>query len=134
MEHITKLFFCLYVIALLLIGGSGLFIAPWELRTVFHVDLDSMSAINAATLINQYRFLKGVEFASGCFSWHWRREIYSIPAFRHTFLVIVWAGVGGRLLSVFVDGEPHVLFLGFLIIEAITGILMSLRRSRGAYA
>ncbi len=134
MERITTIFFYTYVLALLLIGGSGLLIAPWELRTVFHVDLDSMTAMNAATLLNQYRFLKGVEFASGCFSWRWRREIYSVPAFRHAFLVIVWAGVGGRLLSVFIDGKPQVIFLGFLIIEAITGILMSLRWSRAAYA
>ncbi len=134
MERITKIFFYTYILALLLIGGSGLFIAPWELRTVFHIDLDSMTAMNAATLLNQYRFLKGVEFASGCFSWRWRREIYSVPAFRYNFLIIVWAGVGGRLMSVFVDGKPQVIFLGFLIIEAVTGILMSLRGSRGAYA
>jgi Domain of unknown function (DUF4345) len=129
MELITKFFFYLYVITLVVVGFCGLFVAPWELRLVFHVDLNSMSAIDAATLSSQYRFLKGLELGCGCFALRWRREIFSTRAFRHSFLIIVWAGVFGRLVSLLVEKRPHTLFLIFLILEAITGILMLLLKS-----
>jgi hypothetical protein len=129
MEFITKFFFYLYVITLIVVGFCGLFVGSWELRTVFHVDLSSMSPIDAATMSSQYRFLKGLELGCGCFAWKWRREIFSTTAFRNSFLVIVWAGVFGRLVSLFVERTPHVLFLIFLILEAITGVLMLLHKS-----
>lgn len=129
MELITKFFFYLYVITLVVVGFCGLFVAPWELRLVFHVDLNSMSAIDAATLSSQYRFLKGLELGCGCFALRWHREIFATRAFRHSFLIIVWAGVFGRLVSLFVEHKPHTLFLIFLILEAITGVLMFLHKS-----
>jgi uncharacterized membrane protein len=125
MEQVRRFFFYLYVIALLCIGGSGLFIAPWELRRVFQIDLSSMPALAASTVVNQYRFLKGIEFAAGFICWRWRLQIFSTPESRLSFLVIVWAGVLGRLLSLFIDGPPSVAFIAFLVIEALTGVLMS---------
>ncbi len=129
MELITKFFFYLYIITLIVVGFCGLFVAPWELRLVFHVDLNSMSAIDAATLSSQYRFLKGLELGCGCFSWHWRHQIFIAQPFRNSFLIIVWAGVFGRICSLFVEHRPHTLFLIFLILEAITGVLMLLLKT-----
>jgi Domain of unknown function (DUF4345) len=129
MELITKFFYYLYIITLICVGFCGLFVAPWELRLVFHVDLNSMSAIDAATLSSQYRFLKGLELGCGCFSWHWRHQIFAERPFRNSFLIIVWAGVFGRIVSLFVEQRPHALFLIFLILEAITGVLMLLLKT-----
>jgi Domain of unknown function (DUF4345) len=129
MELITKFFYYLYVITLIVVGFCGLFVATWELRTIFHIDLSSMSPIDAATMSSQYRFLKGLELGCGCFSWKWRHEIFSNTAFRNSFLVIVWAGVFGRLVSLFTERPPHLLFIIFLVLEAITGLLMLMHRS-----
>jgi Domain of unknown function (DUF4345) len=124
---LTNTFFYVYTAALLLIGGSGLLIAPWELSMIFGVSLTKTPELSAATLVNQYRFLKGLEFAAGCFAWSWRHEILTEIKFRRTFLIFVWAGVGGRVLSILIDGWPRWPFLVFAVIEAFTGILM-LRR------
>lgn len=121
------------MIALLLIGSSGVLIASWELSRIFHVPLESMPAVAAATLSNQYRFLKAMELSCGCFSWWWRKEIFSDVRFMRLFLVIVWGGVGGRLLSMIADGVPSAPFLAFIVIEALTGILMLLNYARMGY-
>ncbi|HVB39803.1 MAG TPA: DUF4345 family protein [Terriglobales bacterium] len=133
MKSITYFFFYLYVAALLLVGASGVLIAPWELARVFHVPLSAMPARAMATLVNQYRFLKGMEFACGCFGWWWRREIFSDPRYLRLFLVIVWAGIAGRLLAVLLNGMPTALFMAFLLIEAFTGVLMFWTYTRVKY-
>lgn len=133
MRSITYFFFYLYVAALLLVGASGMLIAPWELTHVFHVPLAAMPERAMATIVNQYRFLKGMELACGCFGWWWRLEIFSDRRYLRLFLVIVWAGVAGRLLAVALEGVPTALFVAFLLIEAITGVLMLWTYTRVKY-
>ena len=65
MIRITRLLTLVYVLALILVGGSGVFIAEWELRHVFALDTAALGPSAEATLLNQYRFLKAIEFAAG---------------------------------------------------------------------
>lgn len=124
MQQVTKLFFYLYVAALLVIGCLGLIFAPWELARFLHLPVSAMPAKDAASLSNQYRFLKAMEFSCGYFSWGWRREIFTELRFLRLFLVILLGGVAGRLLSIVLDGVPHAAFIAFIVIEVVTGLLM----------
>ena len=121
--RIAKLCFWGYVLMLLGIGASGILIAPWELKHVFMLPLDSLADKVQATLLNQYRFMKAVELSFGLFCWVWHRSIFQPGLFNRVFLVGVFLGVAARLLSWLIDGQPHWVFLIFAVLELLTGIL-----------
>jgi hypothetical protein len=132
MRKATRVFYAGYTLMLLAIGGSGTLIAPWELSYIFSVDLSAMGAQPAATLLNQYRFLKSTELAFGLFCWLYRRSIWAGGQARLLFLTGIFAGVAGRAISIVIDGVPYWPFLAFAGLEFICGVLMLLQPGRAA--
>lgn len=125
MATLAWLFFWGYTLMLLVVGAGGMLIAPWELRTVFGLPLDTLPDIVEATLLNQYRFLKSIEFAFGIFCLAWRHAIFSHGQAHTVFVVGVFFGVSARLGSWVVDGRPHTAFLIFAALELITVLLVA---------
>jgi hypothetical protein len=132
MRQVTRVFYYGYTLMLLGVGGSGVLIAPWELPHIFAVDLSAMGAQPAATLLNQYRFLKSMELAFGLFCWLYRRPIWAGGQARGLFLAGVFAGVAARAISIGVDGVPHWAFLVFAALELVCGLLMAIQPWRSA--
>lgn len=124
MNTLAHLFFWGYALMLVGVGASGMLIAGWELPSVFAVNLDAMGELQRATLLNQYRFLKALELAFGVFCLAYRREIFSRPRELCVFLGGLFAGVAARLGSWIADGTPRQVFLVFLALELVTGVLV----------
>jgi hypothetical protein len=124
MRILNAILFYGYAIMLLLIGSSGIFIAEWELKTFFHLRLEAMDGESHATLLNQYRFLKSMELGFGAFALLFRKEIFAEPKFNRFFLAILFAGVGARLLSMIIDGQPQMAYFAFTALELITGAVV----------
>ncbi|WP_168788288.1 DUF4345 domain-containing protein [Paraburkholderia aromaticivorans] len=124
MERMARLFFWGYMLMLLGIGGSGIFIAAWELPHIFEVRLDSIDELHRATILSQYRFLKGIELGFGVFCWAFRNEIFLPRTASRVFLGGLCAGVAARVLSCIVDGIPTKAFIAFCVLEAVTGFLV----------
>lgn len=111
--------------ALLVLGGAGVFTGAWELQRIFHIDLQGLGPEAAANLLNQYRFLKGIEFGIGVFCFLFRKEIFRIPRFNRLFLSIVFLGAAARALAIAIDGWPHWAFVGLTILEFVTGFVVA---------
>ncbi len=124
MSVLARVFFYGYAAMLVGVGASGIIIAGWELPVVFAVDTDAMSAMDEATFLNQYRFLKSMELGFGLFCIVFRRGIFRDTRFYTLFLMILGCGVGARMVSVMVDGVPSWPFLVFIVLEAVTGVLV----------
>lgn len=123
MTTIARVFFWGYTAMLLGVGASGIFVARWELTHVFSMPLVAGTTITA-TMLNQYRFLKAMEFAFGVFCATSHRQIFCHTRENTVFLAGVFAGVGARLLGWSVDGTPHIAFVIFAVLELITGLLV----------
>jgi hypothetical protein len=121
---VTQIFFWGYVGMLLGIGTSGIFIARWELTTVFRVPLPSSPDIVRATFLNQYRFLKALELGFGAYSALFHHEIFAAASFHSLFLFVLFAAASARVLSMLIDGLPHVAFIAITVLELITGALV----------
>ncbi len=130
MRRAAQVFYYGYTLMLLGVGGSGILIASWELPHIFAVDLSAMAARPAATLLNQYRFLKSMELAFGLFCWVYRRDIWAGGTARRLFLAGVFGGVAARIVSLAMDGVPHPAFLAFAGLELICGLLMLIQPQR----
>ncbi len=124
MKKLTLLFFWGYVAMLIGVGGSGIFIAEWELHHIFHIDLQALAEEPRASILNQYRFLKGIELGFGLFCVTFRKEIFEAVRFHRLFLIMLFIGVAARTLSIVIDSVPHWAFIGFTIGEFITGALV----------
>jgi hypothetical protein len=124
MRRIALVCFWGYTGMLLVIGASGILIAPWELTHIFSIPLDSLSGEQRASILNQYRFLKSAEFAFGIFCVTHRAAIFDGGLSLRIFLCGVFAGVFARLLSLLVDGVPQWAFLTFAALELVTGVLV----------
>lgn len=124
MQRLALLFFFGYTGMLLVIGASGILIAPWELTHIFSIPLDALSIEQRASILNQYRFLKSAEFAFGVFCITHRAAIFGGRLGLRVFLCGVFSGVLARLLSLLVDGMPQWAFLAFAALELVTGVLV----------
>jgi NADH:ubiquinone oxidoreductase subunit K len=136
MNWLSRFCVFLYAAALLVIGGIGVFFAETELTRVFSVDLDQLEVQKKATILNQYRFLKGIEFAVGVICITHRKQIFSAMEPAKAFLLVVFAGVFARSFSVLVDGTPSWPFLMFLAGELLVGVVIGFDvwRRRAAHA
>ena len=105
-----------YSSMLISIGASGVILARWELAAIFAVDTNTMTRSDAATMLNQYRFLKSVELGAGIYSLILRQRILSGGKEAYAFLALVAAGVIARA-SVFV---------GFLVAEIATFVCVAI--------
>jgi hypothetical protein len=121
---LAHLFFFGYALMLLCVGLSGIFIAPYELTRIFNVDTTRMTSLDAATLFNQYRFLKALEFGLGVFCLRYWRRIFLELSFNRFFLMFVLAGVAARGLSLVVDGPARWPFVAFLLLELATALVV----------
>ena len=130
MRVLARLFFWGYTLMLLGVGVTGMLIATWELPTVFAVALDAMGDVERATLLNQYRFLKALEFAFGLFCVAYRHEIFTPGKDHRVFLGGLSAGAAARLGSCFADGTPRTAFIVFMALELVTGLLVWLAVQR----
>lgn len=126
MKMLNYVFFYGWSGALLLLGGLGIFTGSWDLGTVFRIDLESMSQEAVANLLNQYRFLKAIEFGFGLFCFLFRREIFTIPTFNRLFISVVFLGAAARALSIVMEGWPHWGFIGITILEFMTFIIVTI--------
>ena len=133
MKFFNNLLFFGWVGALVLLGGLGIFTGKWELGTIFQIDLGRMSHEAQDSLLNQYRFLKAVEFGFGIFCVLFRREIYQDLRCNRLFLSVVFLGAAARVLSIAVDGWPHWAFTGVTVLEILTFLVVALY-SRGTLA
>ena len=129
LQRTSRLFFWLYVATLLLVGSGGMFFAQYELATLYRLDLSSLPASASIqsgpeNFLNQYRFLKASELGIGIFCVVFWREIFRSGRLHAVFLAIVACGVFARGMSLFLDGMPHMMFIGFLIFELLTGALV----------
>ena len=133
MKFFSNLLFFGWVGALVLLGGLGIFTGKWELETIFRIDLGRMSHEAQDSLLNQYRFLKAVEFGFGVFCVLFRREIYRDLRYNRLFLSVVFLGAAARVLSIAVDGWPHWAFTGVTVLEILTFLVVALysRRTLG---
>jgi hypothetical protein len=107
--------------ALLVLGGIGVFTGRWELAVIFHIDLERMGEEARANLLNQYRFLKGIEFGFGLFCFLFRQEIFRVPRFNRLFVAIVFFGAAARALAIALEGWPHWAFIVVTGLEFMTG-------------
>jgi Domain of unknown function (DUF4345) len=127
LRRTARVFYGGYTLMLLGIGGSGILIAPWELPHIFAVDVTALGAQPAATLLNQYRFLKSTELAFGLFCWWYGREVWAGGKARLLFLAGVGGGCAARALSIAVDGVPAWPFLVFLALELACAVLTAVQ-------
>jgi hypothetical protein len=108
-----------YSAMLVAVGLAGILTARWELTRVFHFDPGQWPDDVRATFLNQYRFLKAIEFASGLACLTWCRAILSGGRAGRVFLVLVGGGIAARSIAWIGDGRPAPLFLGFLAAEVL---------------
>ena len=130
MIRITRLLTLVYVLALIVVGGSGVFIAEWELQHVFALDTAALAPSVEATLLNQYRFLKAIEFAAGVVCLIGFERIFGEPRITRLFLLLVGAGAAARVLAIVADGWPEPVFLIFLALELAVFVLVALHHVR----
>ncbi|WP_158800551.1 DUF4345 family protein [Pedobacter sp. L105] len=122
MKIINNISFYAYCLFLVLIGGVlGLLVPKWGplsfevyATTIFKTNIDHESMASA---LNQYRFMKSVEFGFGLFGLLFRQEIYTQKKFNYFFLGIMLLGTLERILSYFVDGKPRPAYIFFIFLE-----------------
>jgi len=122
MAKLARTLFWVYTAALIGVGAAGVFSAEWELTRLYDLKLTGLEDMLRATVLNQYRFLKGVEFAFGMYCLVCRDDIFRVLRFNRVFLIGVFGGAGARVFSIFVDGVPHWAFLVFIAIELAAGV------------
>ncbi len=124
----SRLFFWLYVATLLLVGSGGVLFARQELASIYHLDLQQnlifVTEAAQANFLNQYRFLKASELGIGIFCVVFWRDIFCTGRLHTVFLSIVAVGVFARVWSLLHDGMPQTMFIGFLLFELATGLLV----------
>jgi hypothetical protein len=117
-----------YGLFLVLIGGVlGLFVPRWgplDFEVFARAVFRTLTGEPLATTLNQYRFMKSMEFGFGIFMLLFRREIYTIPKFNRFFLAILFLGTAERVLSIAVDGRPHGAYIFFVGLETTIGLII----------
>ena len=107
----------LYALMLLFVGFVGVWTARTEIQLIFRLQVESWPPDVAATFLNQYRFLKGLECGAGIFCVVFHSQIMEGGSHALTFVAIVLLGILGRTVAWIADGRPSALFLIFLALE-----------------
>jgi hypothetical protein len=120
-----------YAIFLIVSGGVlGILVPRWGpldfevyARAVFAGGLHGEPLVST---LNQYRFMKSMEFGFGLFALLFRREIYTQRKMNRYFLGILFLGAFDRLLSMVLDGRPHPAYVFFVGLETVVGVIIYL--------
>lgn len=130
---LARLFLFVFCLAFFIIGTSGLLTAPWELKEIFGLDPNWLASEDAASFLNQYRFLKVIEGGFGLFGLLKLKSILDGGVSNIIFLTGCGLAVIARSFSWMVDGRPDAMFIAFLVIEALTFLLVLIhsKRARG---
>jgi hypothetical protein len=113
-----------YALFLIFIGGiPGLLVPRWGplhfevfARAIFPAPL---GAEVIASTLNQYRYMKSMEFGFGLFALLYRQEIYRSRKMNRYFLGIMVLGAIERTISIFIDGQPNPAYVYFAVIEFV---------------
>ena len=124
MNLLARCLYYAYALLLLAIGAAGMLLTRFELTQIFNVDLTAMGTQPAATFLNQYAYLKSLEFSFGLFCWFFRHRILAGEPPRFIFLAGIFIGVASRVLSTIEYGTPHWAFLVFGVLEFACGTLV----------
>lgn len=120
----SNTFFYSYVGLLVIAGAWGIWFARIDMPWLFHVHLETLDPVAQASLLSQYRFLRGIEMAFGVWALVQRRAIHTDRTSNRIFLLGMGAGVLGRLISLSVDGRPYWSMLFFLGTELLGVVLI----------
>lgn len=120
-----------YALFLVISGGIlGILVPRWGplsfevyARAVFNNGLQGEPLVSA---LNQYRFMKSIEFGFGLYALLFRREIYTQRKVNRFFLGIIFLGAANRALSMVIDGRPHPAYIFFVVLEVVVGFLIYL--------
>lgn len=114
MRILIAVLYWIYAVAFLVSGLGGVFAAHEEMHLLFSLNLERTAADGGATLLNQYRFLRGVEAGFGLLMLLFRVEIFANKKHNAAFLFICFLLPFSRTLSIFIDGWPQ--FFGMLMV------------------
>ena len=127
MQQIAKACFLLLAVAFVVLGASGVLLPTLDFPQQFGVDFASLplDAMQRASLLDQYRFLKGCAMGFGIFTLAFRQEIWTSRKHNRVYLGILFMLVAARLLALALDGVPRLHFVAIVIpFELITAVLV----------
>ena len=120
MRRAASILLVIWAGSALVFGAIGAVAAPWELQVAFATP----SAETA--LLNQYRFLRGVEMGAGLLFLVLRKEVLTTARLGGLFVGVAGLGATGRALSWAADGTPPLWVAGLLTIEASAAVAVAL--------
>ena len=124
MKALSHFFFYCYCGLAVAAGCWGAFGNPRiDFGVLFHFPVQSLDAYARVNLLDQYRFLRGIEMGFGLFCLVLTREIFSVPRYNMLFLCAMSAGTCARIVSLSVDGRPSAAMCFFLAFE-LAGIVI----------
>jgi hypothetical protein len=124
MKALSHFFFYCYCGLAVAAGCWGAFGNPQiDFSVLFHFPVRSLDTYTRVNLLDQYRFLRGIELAFGMFCLAMTREIFSVPKYNLLFLAGMSAGTTARIVSLFAEGRPSAAMCFFLIFE-LAGIVV----------
>lgn len=124
MKPLNYFFYYAYAGLVLAAGFWGAFGNPHlDFRILFHFSPDTLDAFARINLLDQYRFLRAMEFGFGLYCFLFTREIFRHRKFNILFLLTMTSGTLARIVSLLWEGKPSLPMCFFLGFEA-TGILV----------
>ena len=133
MQQLAKACFLVLAVAFVVLGASGVVLPTLDFPQQFGVDFDALrlDALQRASLLDQYRFLKGCAMGFGVFTLAFRREIWTSRKHNRVYLGILFMLVAARLLALALDGMPRMHFVAIVIpFELVTAVLVLLATRR----
>lgn len=131
LEWVAYILFYGYVLLLVVAGAWGALFAPVDFDLLLGFDLPAGDDLARANVLSQYRFLRAIELSVGVIILVYRREVFSTRRYNRLFLMVLGAGILGRVISLVVDGTPSPIFFFFIVSElaALVAIYAHTRRT-----
>lgn len=124
MKQLSYFFYYAYAGLVLLAGVWGALGSPrLDFRILFHFSPDTLGAYARINLLDQYRFLRALEFGFGLYCFLFAREVFSNRKFNTLFLMTMALGTIARITSFWAEGRPSAAMCFFLAFEA-TGLVV----------
>jgi hypothetical protein len=116
--------FYLYVVALVVLGVWGVFVARLDFPLLMNQPYRSLDPEGATDVLSQYRFLRAIEAGFGVFALQFRREIFSQLPYNRLFLSVMTFGIAARIVGIVFEGVPSVPHLLALAIELVGAVVI----------